>query len=134
MNHATSPWRTHSCVPCRDSELLRSAGISESTWKLHELVGQVGNLRPIVNRLSGALAASQAGRLAIGRRFPTCPTSSCRIPRLQEFGDSSRHVFCAPGTVRRRERRRGTHECVRHGGSGMLTWLYADNYLKCRSG
>src|SRR6266571_9476349 len=35
-NHATSPWRTHSCVPCRDSELLRSAGISESTWKLAE--------------------------------------------------------------------------------------------------
>ena len=32
-----------------------------------ELVGQVGNLRPIVNRPLSAFASSQAGRLTIGR-------------------------------------------------------------------
>src|SRR5712691_3754197 len=55
---------------------------------------------------------------------PTSCAGSSKIPRSQEFGDSSRHVFWRWGTARRRERRRGTHECVRHGGSGMLTWLY----------
>src|SRR5213083_585288 len=41
-------------------------------WKLHELVGQDGILRPIVNRPAAALASAQAGRLTIGRRFATC--------------------------------------------------------------
>src|ERR1700732_4568025 len=50
-----------------DSDLLRSRN-----WA--ELVGQVGDLQPIVNRLLGALASSQEGRLTIGRRIPSCPT------------------------------------------------------------
>jgi hypothetical protein len=38
--------------------------------------GQVVNLRPIVNRPHGALASSQEeGRLTIGRRMPSCPTT-----------------------------------------------------------
>ena len=37
-------------------------------------VGQVGNLRPVVNR-PGSLSESLEGRLRIGRRFPTCPTA-----------------------------------------------------------
>src|SRR5881628_2935070 len=41
-------------------------------WKLHELVGQDGILRPIVNRPAAALASAQASRLTIGRRFATC--------------------------------------------------------------
>src|SRR5690349_13035093 len=39
-----------------------------------ELVGQDGILRPIGKRPLEAFASSQAGRLAIGRRIPSCPT------------------------------------------------------------
>src|SRR2546425_12032228 len=35
---------------------------------------QVGNLRPIVNRLVRADTKAMAGRLRIGHRFPICPT------------------------------------------------------------
>src|SRR5437870_43343 len=34
---------------------------------------QVGNLRPIVNRLLAAVESAQASRLTIGRRIPSCP-------------------------------------------------------------
>jgi hypothetical protein len=42
-----------------------------------EFVGRDGALRPIVNivnRPLGSFAPSQAGRLTIGRRMPSCPT------------------------------------------------------------
>src|SRR6266571_1858617 len=37
-----------------------------------QLVGQVGNLRPIGNRHTGDDARAARSRLTIGRRFPTC--------------------------------------------------------------
>jgi hypothetical protein len=66
-------------------------------WKLHELVGQAGSLRPIVNRLLGALDSSQAGRLTIGLQVANLPHKLSRIPSTSgseptlagEIGDRS---------------------------------------------
>jgi len=40
-----------------------------------DYVGQVGNLRPIVNRPAEAFEKSTTGRFPIGRRMPSCPTN-----------------------------------------------------------
>src|SRR5581483_11275049 len=46
-------------------------------------VGQVGNLRPIVNRPARAYTYNAAGALPIRRRLPVCPTcfNACRFAR-----------------------------------------------------
>src|SRR5438046_10290768 len=98
-----------------------SPGFSESMRKLHEpcearlvadvahallravsaeLVGQVGNLRPIVNRLARADTKAVAGRLTIGRRFPTCPTSSAEFLDLRR----SESRLCNTRSIRTRSR------------------------------
>ena len=55
---------------CQMPEHVR---MPETMWKRQELVGQVGNLRPIGNRPAAALASAQAGRSPIGRGFQPAP-------------------------------------------------------------
>src|ERR1700736_6224866 len=53
-------------------------------------VGQDGILRPIGNRPLGAFAASQAGRLTIGRRISSCPTvAHADSPSIRECQETS---------------------------------------------
>ena len=44
------------------------------SWNLAELMGQDGILQPIGNRPLTMECNLQEGRLAIGRRIPSCPT------------------------------------------------------------
>src|SRR5258706_7214689 len=56
----------------------RTRSVKARTWwhsGFAENVGQVGNLRPIVNRPAEAFEKLTTGRFPIGHRMPSCPTS-----------------------------------------------------------
>jgi len=54
----------------------RFAASPNVSKKSAAVVGQVGNLRPIVNRPLRLRAQSKSGGLPTARRIPSCPTSA----------------------------------------------------------
>jgi hypothetical protein len=124
-------WRTHFCVPRRDSEFLKSprrfSGAEEN--RLTQLTGtgagsQVGQTIGF-RRLSGAGDVSRPDRRRKTIVCPVCPTSgSPKLAQLKfhfhDFRSSETHLDARCHAAQRRvETRRGTQKCVRHGDSSM---------------
>jgi hypothetical protein len=59
--------------------------LAEYSDRMRSLVGQVVNLRRVVNPPGGRASTRRGGRLTIGRRMPSCPTNFAMFIRVHSW-------------------------------------------------